>query len=245
MKSFGIVAATAAFFALTGAAGATTITFNSPGDYGALVGVGPQVVEDFESFGGLGEGEVGTDFMTSVGTFNTLGGTGTGGTVTGLAGNTGTQLALRDGNTFGRENTTLGGNWYIDSNDTFGMGWLIQTGSLFSRVVFNLTDGSDTGAWLSIIADGVRAEQRTAGQLPNGEVTTVVIDFGAAVSSAYVEIANFKASGSTVGRLNDGFGIDDVSVNISAVPVPATLPLLLAGLGGLYLIRRRRSVATA
>ena len=235
------IAAPAALFALTTMASATTITLHSPGSYAALVGAGPQIVEDFEGFGGLGEGEVGTNFDTSVGIFNTLGGLGSGGTVNNLSGNTGTVLALRDGNTYGRLNTTAGGRWYLDSNDTFGMGWFVETGSLFSRIVFNLTDGSDVGGYLSIISDGTRTEQRTGGKLANGDVTTVVVDFGRAVSSAFISIGNYAGVGSNRNVLNDGFAVDDISVNIAPVPVPASLPLLLAGMGGLYLVRRRRT----
>jgi hypothetical protein len=179
------------------------------------------------------------------GIFNTLGGTGTGGTVSGLSGNTGTVLALRDGNTFGRSNTTSGGRWYLDSNDTFGMGWFVETGSMFSRVVFNLTDGSDVGGFLSIISDGVRTEQRTAGRLADGGVTTVVVDFGKAVSSAFISIGNYTGSGSNQNVRNDGFAVDDISVNIAPVPIPPSLALLLAGMGGLFLMRRKRAVATA
>jgi hypothetical protein len=245
MKILRIAASAAAFFALTSLASATTITLHSAGSYAALVGSGPQIVENFESFGGLGEGEVGTNFNTSVGIFNTLGGTGTGGTVSGLSGNTGTVLALRDGNTFGRSNTTSGGRWYLDSNDTFGMGWFVETGSMFSRVVFNLTDGSDVGGFLSIISDGVRTEQRTAGRLADGGVTTVVVDFGKAVSSAFISIGNYTGSGSNQNVRNDGFAVDDISVNIAPVPIPPSLALLLAGMGGLFLMRRKRAVATA
>lgn len=224
----------------TAPAWATTITLGGIGDYDSLLGSGPQVVEDFETVTPTPtEGEVGADFVTAVGTFNTLGGTGTGGTVTGLPGNTGTELALRDGNTFGRVNTTTGGRWYLDSNDTWGLSWDVDVGMMFDRIVFTLADGSDVGGWLSIMADGMRVEQRVDGRLSNGNLYTVVVDFGMSVSSALIEIGNYTTSGGQTFLRNDGFSIDDISVNIAPVPVPAGLPLLLAGLGGLALLRRR------
>lgn len=203
-----------------------------------LVGPNPQVLEHFEVYGSHGEAEVGINFDTYVGTFNTLGGVGNGGTVTGLAGDTGTSLALRQGNTFGRENTTTGGHWYLDSNDTYGIGWFVNTGALFDRVVFNLIDGSDSGAWLSVLADGERVEQRTGAREPDGGVTTVVVQYDQPVVSAFISIANFAAAGSTTPVLNDGFAIDDISVNIAPVPLPASVLFLLAALGGLYALRR-------
>jgi hypothetical protein len=245
MLRYVLSAATGMALFVGHAAFATTINSQafSSGAYAAAVGPGAQVFEGFEGFG-LPEGEVGTNFNTAVGTFNTIGGTGSGGTVTGLSGNTGTELALRDGNTFGRTNTTPGGRWYLDSNDTKGMLWDVNIGTMFERIVFVLTDGSDVGGWLSVIADGVRYEQRTAGQLGNGNRQIVTIDFGSAVSSAQIALGVFSGSGSTSYRLNDGFSIDDISV--APVPVPATLPLLLAGLGGIAFLRRRqRSTASA
>ncbi|MCU4653570.1 VPLPA-CTERM sorting domain-containing protein [Roseibacterium sp. SDUM158016] len=245
MKRIRAAISVAAFVGLTSAASATTISLHSAGSYGALVGSGPQIVEDFEGFGALGEGEVGSNFSTDVGTFNTLGGTGSGGTVTGLSGNTGTELALRDGNTFRRVNTTPGGRWYLDSNDTWGMSWEVSTGSMFSRIVFTLADGSDAGGWLAIISEGIRVEQRTNGRLGDGNIATVVVDFGRAVSSALITIGNYSGSGSQGFVRNDGFSVDDISVNIAPVPLPAGLPLLLAGLGGLVALGRRRKANAA
>lgn len=40
-------------------------------------------------------------------------------------------------------------------------------------------------------------------------------------------------------------GLDTVAFNVAAVPVPASLPLLIAGLGGLALMGRRRPPANA
>lgn len=44
-----------------------------------------------------------------------------------------------------------------------------------------------------------------------------------------------------MGTSTDGFGFDNLSYTLAAVPVPAALPMLVAGLGGLGLIARRRT----
>ena len=51
-------------------------------------------------------------------------------------------------------------------------------------------------------------------------------------------------SGSSGSYNTEGFALDNIDTNrISVVPVPASLPLLLAGLGGLGLASRRRKAA--
>lgn len=190
--------------------------------------------ENFETLGSnLGEGEVGSNFSTAVGTFNTLGGTGTGGTVSGLPGNTGTELALRDGNTYGRYNTQpLDGDWYLDSNDTYGIDWDVSTGSTFNTVVFTLVDGSDTGAFLRITSDGDTFEQRVGGKLSNGNASIVVVSFDTLVNDAVIEIGNYNSSGTSL-RTNDGFAIDGLRVgtdNRLVQDPPAPVPLPASGL---------------
>lgn len=220
---------------------ATSITVEqfSPVAFDIIVGSGTfPGEEDFETLGGsLGEGEVGANFATSVGTFNTLGGTGTGGTVSGLSGNSGAELALRDGNTYGRVNTVpTGGTWYLDSNDTYGMSWDVDTGSAFNTVVFTLVDGSDTGAFLRISADGANYEQRVGGKLPNGNASIVVVSFSSLMNDALIEIGNY--TGTNELRTNDGFSVDGLRVGVlnnlnnpSPVPLPASGLLLAGALG--------------
>jgi hypothetical protein len=232
---FGFAVASAALSLGVAPALATTISVAefSTSSFDALVATGTFGGEDFETLGTtLGEGEVGIDFATSVGTFNTLGGTGGGGTVSGLPGNTGTELALRDGNVFGRVNTVpTGGSWYLDSNDTQGIHWDVATGDLFNTVIFTLVDGSDTGAYLRISTDGESYEQRVGGKLANGNASIVVVSFGAEMSTALIELGNYTSNGSDM-RTNDGFSIDGLRVgNVAPVPLPATGLLLAGALG--------------
>jgi len=236
----------AAALSLPVAASATTIhvsIFDSSA-YGGLLSSGNFVGEDFEGLGiANGAGQVGPSLATAVGTFSSAGGQGTGGTVAGLAGNTGTQLALRTGDVFGRTNQVpTNGRWYLDSNDTFGMIWNVNVGGAFDMVAFALSDASDQGAYLRIVTDGITREVRTGAALANGNDRLVVISFTQAVTAATVSLVNYTAFGGGTMRLNDGFSVDGMQVRLSPVPLPAAGVLLVAGLGALGAMRARRKV---
>lgn len=192
-------------------------------------------VEDFEGFADvIGTGGEISPVETAVGTFTTIGATGTGGSVIG----SGEELTVRTqgSNSFGRSNTTVGGQYYLDSNDTFGIEWdvALAGGAMFNSLAFSLSDATDQGARLRISADD--SELDTLLDLGNGNVQFVVISFADLVSDAFVELANVNDGGRMT---NDGFGIDDVTV--AAVPVPAAGLLLLGALGGLGLRARRKA----
>lgn len=82
------------------------------------------------------------------------------------------------------------------------------------------------------------AEVRTGGTLPSDNNKLVIIDFGAAVTSAEILLGNFTTSGGTTFNKNDGFSIDGLQV--AAVPIPTAGLLLLSGLSGLVALRRRK-----
>jgi hypothetical protein len=251
---------TSALLALTfSAAAATASTMSvgvfSAGNYNTLLGglSGNIVTEDFEDYLESNVGGVGSPFSTGVGDFQTLGGTGSGGTVnnadntfTGTGGthpNDGTQLAIRDGNVFGRVSTTAaltdvpGNDKFLDSNDTFGIIWDVALGGrAFREILFTLTDAADTGATMTITSNDGGSFQFQSQSSSNQK--TVLIDFGASVTGARILFENTSKYGP---RTNDGFALDDIA--ISAVPLPASFFLLGAGIAGLGAMRRKRRTA--
>lgn len=226
----------AALFGLAlsaGIASAATITVEAfdGSSYANGFGTGGFVGENFEAAGtALGEGEVGLNFSTSVGVFNTGGGTGSGGTVSQLPGNTGQFLALRDGNVFGRSDQ-VGGTYFLDSNDTLGVNWFASTGSVFNTVMFVLTDH---GEFSSLTVNAGGASQEIAGlRGSTSQLVTIVYDTAQTASLITLDQAR-----------NDGFSIDGAQIGLAPVPLPASGLLLLAGLGGIA-VARRRARATA
>lgn len=207
-------------------------------------GTATNIVEDFEALGAAGgEREVADGFATAVGTFSSLGGLGSGGTVVPLPGPDavyGNELALRTGTVYGRDNAAPdGGAWFLDSNDTFGMIWdvALAGGGAFSRVSFVLSDASDVGAYLRISAGDASHEVRTGDKLQNGNELLVTIDFGGPVTAAQVILANYAANGIDF-RRNDGFAID--GIQIAPVPLPGSVALLGAALAALGALSGRR-----
>lgn len=234
-----VAAALASTLTFTAAQASTTIsvtTFDEADFQTMLNGFASSTVEDFES---ITVGQKTSPFSTAVGTFSTLGGTGSGATVSGTADSDGTDLYVRGANTFGRENTTPGGSNFLDSNDTFGVKWVVDIGSMFDRIMFTLSDASDTGANLTILADGTSLETFFDGQ-SNGKTDTILISFGSKVSMATLLFENRDTDGNFV--TNDGFGLDDLTVG-AAVPLPPAVAMLGAGVVALGALRRRRKAA--
>jgi len=216
---------------------AISIEMFSANTYNPSFGSGSNVGEDFEQLG-IDEGEAEFDggLSTAVGSFEAIGGTGTGGTVGQIDDNDGVSVALRNGDVFGRENTTPdNGEWFLDSNDTFGIKWTANIGdTFFTRARFTLSDAADQGAWVTVSADGDTEAVNTAdGGTGDGNIKLVDIRFSNPTDEAVIFIENFESQSLDANRINDGVGID--GVQISAVPLPASAFVLLTALGGLGL----------
>ena len=176
---------------------------------------------------------------TTVGSFTTLGGTGSGASHI----NGGTGLEVRGDNDmhWGRFNADrldsdlIGGKW-LDSNDTLGMKWEISGLGAFNALSFFLIDAADVGGKFSIkVGESLFSQVLGAsGRTANGNIQLVTILLPEAVTSLTVELFN--------DRLNDGFGIDGASVaRIAPVPVPPAAALLFTGVLALGALGRRRA----
>ena len=227
-----------ALTALPAAAASITVKAFDASSYGATAGLGALAFENFESFD---EGNVANGISTAVGSFSTIGGVGSGGTVTNADfDNDGSLLAMRDGNVYGRHSTTrdltgkAADDMFLDSNDTKGIRWDASLGgTMFNRLVLTLSDAADTGAIMEIMVGDTAYSFASQG---NGNHKTVVIELDEQVAATSVFFRNRTSSGGL--RINDGFSLDDIA--ISAVPLPASALLLLAGVGGLGALGRRK-----
>lgn len=156
------ISAIALFAAVvTSPAAAATILVSSfsAGGNSAAVRSGSYVIKNFGTFE---EGNLADGYSTAVGNFSTLGGTGSGGTVS---------------------NADF-------SNDTLGISWMFSLGSfMFDRILPTLTDATDAGAMLTIRADG---STNTISGLGDSAQKFIEIDVGTAVSSASVFFSNDK-----------------------------------------------------
>ncbi|MFW5655729.1 MAG: VPLPA-CTERM sorting domain-containing protein [Roseicyclus sp.] len=222
----------------------------------ALTTIGPPswIVEDFEDqsdFTGLFEngdkidgtgttkfGEIAGSIGTAVGSFTALGGIGTGSTCQALDRGTASDkecdnIALQfDPDVNGQGNISPEtGQWSLNSADTKGLKWTVETGGVFSSVIFALRDPGDQNAKrLKITGAGAVFDENMPGLVGNNDIVLARVDFGGQLTQAHIEIETSR---------NDAFTIDAASVNV--VPLPAGVWMLLAGIGGLAALKRRKT----
>jgi hypothetical protein len=142
-------------------------------------------------------------------------------------------------NTFSRYDVVGGHNW-LDSNDHEGIRWEIPGAasglSEILKIAFFLTDVDDVGniAFEINTVGGDVVSQNIFGAVQgnDGGLDLVTMSF-----STPVDIATIRMTSGT----NDGFGIDGIQVGV--VPLPAAGWLMIAGLGGLAALRRRKRAA--
>lgn len=230
-----------------GMAQAATVTVtdlaNDPFAYAtylASIPSGKALVEDFEALGAGLDGVSGVErgsFDTAVGTVSTVGGSGSGDTINGSSfANTGSGLALRSTSTLGRSNSTLGGNWFMDSNDTLGLSLALNSGDNFNRIGFIVTDLAEEETSFDFLVNG--EVKYSGGSLENGSRLFFEIDFGETKRLEDDVVLTFRHN-----RVNDGFSIDDVA--LATAPIPASALMLLAAVGGLGAMRRKKAAAAA
>lgn len=216
--------------------------------------IAPNVTIAFEDFenesfdpvplgGGPGTSTAG-GLMTNVGTFTTTDSTST--TCAGSCNEPDNESLIRSASGFGRYNTTEGGSKWLDSNDNAAINLTTKDGLFFDSVVLFLTDVDDVGPkTFSIFVNGEEfdiSSEYDDTTLPgsqtdpdNADLFLISIGLDTATSNVALSFAIDD---------NDGFGLDDVLLgSATPVPVPATLPLLAAGIGLMGWASRRRKNA--
>lgn len=226
-------------------------SFLSPGAHAAAF-----LVEDFpdpfnvapaaftETFESYSAGQWNEANVTNVGTFGALAppGTGSGSTCTTLGGDC-TQLFLSDIEVNGQGNITPQfGTKALQANDTFGMVWHVSTRDdrAFNDIFFGIRDAADQGAKVTITLEEINGSalaspvvQMLSG-LPNGKELLISLAL-AGLSTDPVTSAKISLRSS---KVNDSFTLDGAA--LTAVPVPAALPLFLSALVGFGFVARRR-----
>ncbi len=192
----------------------------------------------FEFFEGIDAGQHGGDPIVSlsVGSFRTLGGTGTGSICSQNGGVPCNSIAVQDFTDEGQGNILPdGGKRALSSNDTKGIVWdaKLAGDAFFNRLVFAVRDVADQGPLFSVTANGTT--ESVTGQ-NNNNLQLVVVDFSDLVNFAEVTMTSTE---------NDGFNFDGAAGGIAPVPLPAGGLLLVGGLAALGAVRKRKAAKAA
>ena len=257
MKTLVLAVSLAISFVAAGPANTATVDiFRSLGGLNAPDGVNNVtpaslqgtilIREDFSNVTLGNNGEV----ITSVGTFETLGGRGTGESAI----NGGTQVQVRDGNVGGRFNVLtnpeglnnpsqeFGPTTFLDSNDTWGIAWIFGNfeGNLRQLSGF-VTDPSDANGELraSLFLDG---NETALGNILRGQPNATAWQFE--INFRELGLAtNFETGRLEFGMFdrrnrpltNDGFALSNLGVSV--VPLPTAAWFLLSGIGAMFSLR--------
>ena len=130
----------------------------------------------------------------------------------------------------------LTNDYWIDSQDIDELKWTVKSAVPFSSLIFALTDAHDQpdshfvmsvqegGSWTPI--------WDIPNRLENGNLFWLSVDFDKPMTSVALLFST---------RLDDGYGIRAASVSDqpAPVPLPASAAFLLAGIGGLAMLRRK------
>ena len=191
------------------------------------------ILEDFEGISVDRTMDWYRSLSTGVGTFTAEGQPGTGATSYNGINNPDSDdpyfsIQERDDSWYGRENTTPGGNQWLDSGDITRLS-LTEIDSSLSNLFFYLQDPSDVRAYTTI---GTTSYSHTfqPGQI-NGS------SFFVGISLANHE--SLSQLSWTTTNTHDGYGLDDFG-SVAPVPEPGTMLLLGTGLAGLAGLRLRK-----
>lgn len=116
------------------------------------------------------------------------------------------------------------------------IGATITFNNSVSDATFALSSNAGTGTFTSFL-NGTQVETFSASlvntALPESNVNRVGNIFG--FTGSLFDQITFTTAGSS------GASFDNLAFNVAPVPLPASLPLLLAGAGAMFAVRRRKS----